>query len=424
MIDKNLFLHDFAVVALLRDGDHHYLKEWLDYHLAAGVDYFFLYDGSTAEDVREVLKPYINEQQLDCFVAKGETLQLPVYNDAIHRFKFACRYMAFIDVNEFLFPKTEQSVVEVVDEILSKDDKAVGLAVNWQVFGSNGQETADYSKGVLERFTRRAPSDWFEPPTEKTLPIGNIHVKSIVNPRYVRYILNPHYAYYFEGRYAVNTAGERVPYWGNEPILTDKFVVNCYLTKSKEEFQSRSDDMAIFEKNDRNDIQDDDILIYRDLRAESYTPPKNFEREEYFQTLEKILLPAVRSDTPDDFFNGKLEMFLVCRSLAGILRRSFPKDNRGRFLEEGALRCISRTHKTPLTFAEIMLMLDSLPQILALPYPVVADILANCMSFVQQIMRDYRKYDRWQALIDMSNYLEILAAFNSRLGTKNQSTNS
>ena len=414
MVDKNLFLHDFALVALLQKGDHHYLKEWLDYHLAAGVDHFLLYDSTDNEDIHEVLQPYIEAQQIDYFGAKGETVVLPVYNDAVHRFKFVCRYMAFINVNEFIFPKTEQSITEIADEILSQNDRTVGLAVNWQVFGSNNLQTADYSKGVLERFTRRAPSDWFEPPTEETLPIGNIHIRSIVNPRFVHYILNPHFAYYFEGSFAVNSNGERVPYWGNEPILSDKIVVNCYLTKSKEEFKSRSDDMAIFYKNNRNDEKDESILAYRDSRLESYTPPKQFEREDYFQMLEKTLLPAVRSDTPDDFFNGKLEMFLVCRSVAGILRRSFPRDNRGRFMEEAALRCINRTHKTPLTFPEIMLMLDALPQILALPYPVVDDIRKNCMSFVQQIMGDYRKYNRWQAFIDMGNYLELLAAFKNQ----------
>ena len=36
-VDKNLFLHDLAIVAIMKcEGP--YLKEWLDYHLLAGVD--------------------------------------------------------------------------------------------------------------------------------------------------------------------------------------------------------------------------------------------------------------------------------------------------------------------------------------------------------------------------------------------------
>lgn len=418
MVDKNLFLYDLALVTILKNGAQHYLKEWLDYHLAAGVDHFFLYDNSGNEDVREILKPYIEEQMIDCFAVTGENMQIPVYIDAVRKFKFTCRYMAFLDLNEFIFPKNGQSIVEVVDEALSQDERAAGLAINWQVFGSNGLEQADYSKGVLERFTRRAPSDWYELPTENTLPVGNIHVKTIANPRFIRSIINPHFAYYFNGRFAVNSAGGRVPYWGNEPPLTDKIVINCYLTKSKEEFQNSSDKTTDFEKNDRNDVEDEDILNYLYARAENYTPPKKFERENYFQTLEQILLPAVRSDVPDEFFTGKLEMFLTCRALSGVLRRTFPKDNRGKFLEEASLRVINRTHFTKMSFAEIMMMLNALPQILVLPYPAVADVHQNCMNFVRQILGDFHRNAHWDRFVEMGNYLELLSAFGATTRTE------
>ena len=42
MVDKNLFPYDLAVVAILKD-EAPYLAEWLDYHLAAGVEHFYLY---------------------------------------------------------------------------------------------------------------------------------------------------------------------------------------------------------------------------------------------------------------------------------------------------------------------------------------------------------------------------------------------
>ena len=338
--------------------------------------------------------------------------------------------MAFVDVDEFIFPKTPQSIVEVVDEILSKDNRAAGLAINWQIFGSNGQEKADYSKGVLERFTRRAPSDWFEPATRTTLPVGNIHVKTIANPRYIRYIVNPHYAYYFDGKFAVNSGGGRVTHWGNEPILADKIVVNHYFTKSKEEFQTKVErgrkgidsqkldpltvDMAAFDKNDRNDEADYGILSYSKLRAENYKPPKDFEREDYFKALEGILLPASRSDVSPEYFEGKLETFLTCRALAAILRRAFPKDSRGTFLEEAALRAINRSQFARTSLPEILMMLNSLPPILALHYPIVDEIRKNCMSFVRQIMNDMRRNLHWEAFVEMGNYFDLLAAFGAK----------
>ena len=413
MVDKNFFLHNLSIVAILKN-DAPYLKEWLDYHLAAGVDHFYLYDNDSSDDTQEILKPYIDGELVDYFPVPGENVQIPAYNDAVRRFRFFSRYLAFIGCDEFIFPKTDRSIVEVVDYILSQDPRAAALAVNWQVFGSNDLETADYSRDVLEKFTRRAPRDWFEPPTRETLPLGNIHVQTIANPRFIRYIVNPHFAYYFDGRFAVNSAGGRVRYWGNEPILTDKIVVNHY-TKSKEEFNSKFGDAAAFEKNNRNDEFDEDILTYRELRAENYTPPKKFEREEYFKLLESVLLPAVRSDVPPEFFEGKLEIFLTCRALAGYLKRRYPKDNRGRFMEESALRCINRTHFTKMAFAEMMLMINSLPQILALPYPVVENIRQNCISFVRQIMGDMHRNSRWEVFVDMGNYLDLLLAFGSKV---------
>ena len=426
MVEKNLFLHDLAIVAVIKDEAQN-LKEWMDYHLAAGVDHFYLYDNGSTDETRALLEPYIKTRFVDYFSVPGALVQIPAYNDAVHRFRFACRYMAFIDCDEFIFPKSDRSIVEVVDEILAANAQAAALGINWQVFGSSGQETADYSKGVLERFTNRAPSDWFEPMTKETLPVGNIHIKTIANPRLIRYIVNPHYAYYLDGAFAVNSNGERVRTWGNEPVLADKIVVNHYFTKSKEEFLAKMKrgregvdsqefdpvtvDMTAFEKNDRNDVFDDGILSYRKLRVENFTVPKKSTREEFFKTLEQILMPATRADAPDEFFTGKLETFLTCRSLAGALRRSFPDDNRGKFMEEAALKALNRACFTQLSLPEILMMFQSLPSILNLPYPAVDEIYKNCMNFARQIMNDYRRNLRWERFVDMGNYIDLLAAF-------------
>ncbi len=105
MVDKNLFLHDLAVVAILKN-EGAYLKEWLDYHLLAGVNHFYLYDNDSPDNQREVAAPYVKAGLVDYINAPGKKMQYAVYNDAVKRFKFRCRYMAFIDGDEFIFPKT------------------------------------------------------------------------------------------------------------------------------------------------------------------------------------------------------------------------------------------------------------------------------------------------------------------------------
>ena len=162
-VDKNLFLYNLAVVAILKN-EGHYIKEWLDYHLLAGVDHFYLYDNDSSDNYDEIIAPYIKAGLVTSEKISGESAQFAAYDFAVRDYRFHCRYMAFIDLDEFIFPKnTTATITETLDEILKNFPDASGLAINWQLFGSNGQETADFSRGVLERFTRRAPVDWVVP---------------------------------------------------------------------------------------------------------------------------------------------------------------------------------------------------------------------------------------------------------------------
>lgn len=105
MIDKDLFLHNLAIVAILKN-EGSYLKEWLDYHLLAGVDHFYLYDNESPDNQAEVAKSYVEAGLVDYFSLPGKSMQFVAYNDALKRFKFQNRYMAFIDGDEFIYPKS------------------------------------------------------------------------------------------------------------------------------------------------------------------------------------------------------------------------------------------------------------------------------------------------------------------------------
>ena len=252
-------------------------------------------------------------------------MQYPAYDDALDKFRFDCRYMAFIDLDEFIYPKTGQSIAEVVDEILSPIPEAAGLGINWQCFGSNGQEKADYSRGVLERFTRRAKCDW----SRTAEAGGNFYKKVIDNPRLIRYRSSPHFSVYFCGKATVNSNGEFIPPWyGNRPILADKIVINHYHTKSKEEFllkqsKGRADGntmglpIEVFYLFDRNDEFDDGILKYRAARMKnSFHEDDNTRANRVANTLIQTLTQCSPSNAPAEFFTDKLETFLTCRAVA------------------------------------------------------------------------------------------------------------
>ena len=408
MVDKNLFLHDLAVVAILKN-EGHYLKEWLDYHLLAGVDHFYLYDNESTDNQAEVVKPYVEAGLVDYFPAPGKVMQMFAYNDAPKRFKFYCRYMTFIDGDEFIFPKTNQSIVEVVDEILSCDNKAAGLAVNIYNFGSNGQDKADYLRGVLERFTRRAPSDW----VRLEIPRGNQLVSTILNPRLVNLMPSSHFATYFEGCYAVNENGNVVQGAFNNPVTAQKIVMNHYNTKSREEYQKKIErgtadsvhniyEMKFFDIKDRNEVFDDGILKYRAVRAEKFYLKSTAER------INRVA--EALTENLSEYADGKkfsIETALTCRALSTYLREKFPHDAEyWKICEETSLSAVLKSING-MNMVEAMIFIRELPN-LQLKYPVVDEINRAALQIMSQMKDFYRLNGRWKEFTDLDYIQELI----------------
>ena len=373
MVDKNLFLYDLAVVAIFKD-EGRYLKEWLDYHLLAGVEHFYLYNNDSSDDYKEVLAPYVEKKLVTLIDFPGKAMQLIAYNDAIEKYRFECRYMAFIDIDEFIFPKTNQNISEVVDEILSGKENAASLVINWQIFGSNGLEKADYSRGVLERFTRRSHRDttFLDGEGKRS---GNTHVKTVANPRFIQYVLSPHAAFYFVEKFSVNSNGEPVYDFYNDPVLDDKIIVNHYCVKSREEFKIKYArgraatggkwPLEYFKSNDCNDFFDDSILKYRAARAENFSFESDNDRiSRVVNSLIKMLTQPLPAE------NAKLETFLTCRAVAEKFQIKIGDHS----AEEVALALIYRTLVESVTFAEAQMLLKALPKILTRPFPVCKEI--------------------------------------------------
>ena len=282
MVDKNLFLYDLAVVAIMKDEEP-YVKEWIDYHLLAGVDQFYIYDNDSTPEFKKILQPYIDANIVTYTRYSGKCRQMEAYADAFKRFRFYCRYMAWIDGDEFIFPKSKSTITEIVDEVLTANPSASGLAVNIHAFGSNNLETADYDVGVLERFTRRAGDDWTPVVTWTTDPNvrgGTASVKTIANPRRLKFFPTPHAPVYFDGAHSVNENGKMVQSFSNFPVTVDKIVMNHYHVKSFEEYSKKVQrgnadhfdnhyKIEQFKSRDHNDVFDDGIIKYRNARRDA-----------------------------------------------------------------------------------------------------------------------------------------------------------
>ena len=410
LVDKDLFLHDLSIVAILKcEGP--YIKEWLDYHLLAGVDHFYLYDNESPDNQAEVVKPYVEARLVDYIFAPGKMMQMFAYNDATKNFKFQTRYMAFIDGDEFIFPKKKSGggIVELVDEILSPNPNAAGLAINWQVFGFNGQKKADYSRGVLERFTRRAPKDYS----------SNLLYKTLANPRKIDFSRAPHYADYFGGTYSVNENGTIVLGDYNNPVTPDKIVLHHYFYKSYEEYVKKInrgkadllDKHKLEEFNDHDEYSrefDDGILKYRAERAKIYKPlDKSHADEKLFAALMKNLSPTLLPNTPPQFYAGKMETFLTCRAVASYLKTKLADDTPAKFFEEASLKAILKS-VNGMTFADARLLIRELPNLLTLPYPVVKDLRNFSLQLIPQLMSTMRMNLMWKDYVEMDFIRDLI----------------
>lgn len=223
-----LFEHVFSIGAIMKnEGD--YLQEWLDYHLAAGVDHFYLYDNGSMDSTRQVLTPYIQRGIVDYKYWPGEVQQMPAYNDMVSKYRFDTEYLCFLDCDEFLLPLHGEKLPYLTRSLLEQDPKAAGLVVNWRMFGPSGWEQKP-NGGVLKNFVYRSADNY-----EK-----NEHIKTIANPRKIDTVGNPHFAFYFDNGYAINEDGDKVegPFnkMGQE---RSRICINHYFTKSREEWRIR-----------------------------------------------------------------------------------------------------------------------------------------------------------------------------------------
>ena len=267
--NKDLFKYELALVAILKD-EAPYQKEWLEYHLLAGVDHFYIYcNDDDVSILKEIWQPYIDKGLADFIDFPGKRPQMAAYQDAVQRFKYECRYMTFIDGDEFLYPLSDKSIMEVVNEIMDKAPLAESLSIYWQFFGSSGQQKADYSKGVLERFLHRATND-------RSDECGKI----IVNPRSIKEFITPHYVIHFDGQYTIKDNGNVGGFTGH--ISAEKIVINHYHFKSREEYMLKDQRGSVYyldsahvakmiakfdEENEKyNEVYDDGILKYREAR--------------------------------------------------------------------------------------------------------------------------------------------------------------
>jgi Glycosyltransferase family 92 len=224
-----------SIGAIFKD-EAEYLREWIEFHRLVGVEHFYLYDNESADDPERILAPYVDSGLVTLYQAPGAVPQMQAYAHCAATHATHTRWIAFLDMDEFLFP------TEPIDlhSILADYETCAAVVVNWVSFGSSGLIDRP-AGGVLDAFQDRGALDHVVPYPHLALPGGgyrplNTHIKSIVDPRRVVGCDNPHFLHYASTDCAVDEQGRKVRGAFSETVSVERLRLNHYWSKSRSEF--------------------------------------------------------------------------------------------------------------------------------------------------------------------------------------------
>lgn len=139
-ITGSLLSYELSITAIFQN-EAPYLKEWIEYHRMVGVEHFWLYNDGSTDNWAEVLAPYISQGVVEVMdwaspdTASFIKYQLMSYKDALNKAKGVSKWLALIDVDEFILPAEESTITACLEKNFSQ---AAGIYVNWHMFGTGG----------------------------------------------------------------------------------------------------------------------------------------------------------------------------------------------------------------------------------------------------------------------------------------------
>ena len=234
-----------------------WLVEWLDYHIACGVEHFYLYNNDDdPTDASRILRPYVERGVVDEILMPGRFMQMPSMQDVVSRFGDRTYWLALIDLDEFFLPKR----TNVISEILENYESFGALAIHWHIFGTNGYRQSPPNQ--LNYLLRRA---------EKSNDLHHF-VKSIVRPHSVisEKMVTPH-IFPLRSGYAVNENFEPVTTAYAPSITASVIRLNHYCLRSRQDYVEvkcrrglgtpslHERDERFWVHYDRNEVFDDEI---------------------------------------------------------------------------------------------------------------------------------------------------------------------
>ena len=224
-----------AIAAIVKNEAHN-LPEWIEFHLMVGVSHIILYDNGSTDNTVEVLAPYLRDQLVTIVpwanFSANLNPQSVAYNHALANFGPDFAWMAFIDLDEFLFPTKAASLGEAMKAI----SHLPGVSLPWICFGPSGHEAKPQGL-TIKNFVERVA---FPPRSDQYTLIKH---KAIVNPREIVGANWPHLFHTREdGPILINDRGQKFhPRRAKDLryVTADHLRLHHYFTRSIEDMRRK-----------------------------------------------------------------------------------------------------------------------------------------------------------------------------------------
>lgn len=165
-----------------------YLREWLLFHWLQGVERFYLYDNGSSDAWPEAI-PEVADLVTHW---PGRVQQMRAYDDCLSR-KPGVDWLAFIDIDEFLWDSSGRTLPEVLTGVM-----ASAVHIPWLMFGDGGH--IQPPRGLtIDCFLRRSA-------------VPQVLGKQIVRPERAQQTRSPH-EFYLSGPVATVETLRLNHYW-------------------------------------------------------------------------------------------------------------------------------------------------------------------------------------------------------------------
>lgn len=127
-------MHSFVVCSVFKN-EAHILDEWIQHYLFHGIDHLYLVNDFSNDNYMEIIEKYSDKVTLfhNDIITNEVGRQIQIYNKYFTGILSCTKWMAILDMDEFLYSPVELNI----QNILKEYDEYSQIIVDWVHFGSN-----------------------------------------------------------------------------------------------------------------------------------------------------------------------------------------------------------------------------------------------------------------------------------------------